>query len=146
MFVASVLRIFSTPNIPELRALHNPLDGPLDAIIVLRQVGSQIGQKRPIRQLDRSPQGVPEQFATELPDEGIATLREQVIAQPIESIEFRAIQHFRLRFDGPIRQIAITMPANSIETFQGKAVGINPNMAACAAGIGAMLLDQLPDG
>jgi hypothetical protein len=75
--------------------------------------------------LDRSPQGVPEQFATELPDEGIATLRQEVIAQAIESIEFRAIQHFRLGFNRPIRQIAIPMAADGVETLQGKAVRID---------------------
>ena len=55
-------------------------------IVVGAQVGLHLRQQRFIGELHRTTQGVAEQFSTELSQERVAAIGEQVVLQAIDSV------------------------------------------------------------
>ena len=62
----------ATSNLPELRALHNALEGDPDLVIVRFQARLHLGQQRLVGNLHRAAEGVAEELAAKLANERVA--------------------------------------------------------------------------
>src|SRR5262249_54443840 len=83
--------IVASSDLSELRAAYDQIDRRIDMITVCGEFRLHFVKKGLVGKLNGAAQRVAEQFAAELPDELGASRREDVIAEPVKSIELRSV-------------------------------------------------------
>src|SRR5262249_10335703 len=102
------------PDFAELPAADNRLQRRAEAVIGLLQLALHLFQQRLVGKLHAPSQGVAEQFATELPQNIIAPLGQQVISQPIKAGERGAVLQLRMRVNRPAAEVLVAATTNGV--------------------------------
>src|SRR5205823_1774824 len=89
-------------------------------------------------------EGVAEQLAAEQANDHVLLLRQQIGAQPIDSVELGAVPEFRAGIDGEAAKVPVASAADGVVALQGEPEWVDALVADGTLGDPRVLLDLLP--
>ena len=119
----------SAPESPELRTLDNHIDDRRKTVAVFWEPLLDFGEQRFIRELHLPAEGVAQQFAAELAEDGLTTLLQEVIPQAFQTVDSTSVGKVRAGVDGAAGEITLTAAADGIKALQREAERVDPLVA-----------------
>ena len=119
----------SPPDSPELRTLDNHIDDRRKTVAVFREPLLHFGEQRFIRELHFPSEGVAQQFAAELAEDGLTTLLQEVFPQALQTVDLTSVGKVRAGVDGSAGEITLTAAADGIKALQREAERVDPLVA-----------------
>ena len=116
----------SPSDLPELRTLHNHIDGNRKAVVLVFELLVHLGQQRLVRELYLPAQSIAQQFAAKLVQDRIATLVNKIISQALQTFDFASVGKLRSSVDGAAGHVSVTTTSDGVKTLQCKTERVDP--------------------
>ena len=130
----------------KLAAVDDEMDGGFDLKIMDGEFLADFGEQGFVGKLHGATEGVAEKFACELAQEDVPAGGHQILAQSLQTFDFRAVLDFGLGVDRAVREIDRATATDGVEAFKGEAKGVDPIVAMRAAFVGTVFLSELAHG